>query len=230
MLRVARIQLEHEKKTRLINAEIEKIDAELVNLDSSLQQAEGALSTMLDSTHASVSFVLLHLMVSRKFDLMAFRLSAEFSVFTLQLESVGKALANPLNVDDLIRFAHRISASFAIAAPPDFVSVAVDARRPYPTDIQLRAGWLAQQAASTAVQGAAQMSAGASTAGGQLAASAHALPSASASAPGLTPTMNVAAGPYSNAGTHAYTPFGGASNCEFMSSSSSESESSADEQ
>ncbi len=49
------MQLEHEKKTRLINGEIEKIDAELASLDSNLQQAESALATMLDSTHASVS-------------------------------------------------------------------------------------------------------------------------------------------------------------------------------
>jgi mediator of RNA polymerase II transcription subunit 4 len=47
-----------------------------------------------------------------------------------------------LSSEEIIRYAHRISASHAVAAPYNWE--VGDPRRPYPTDIEMRAGWLGQ--------------------------------------------------------------------------------------
>ena len=57
-----------------------------------------------------------------------------------KLESVSKA--KPVLSEDLIKYAHKISASNAVAAPPNWQQG--DPRRPYPTDIEMRGGFLAR--------------------------------------------------------------------------------------
>lgn len=57
-----------------------------------------------------------------------------------KLESINKANKKPIPSEDLIKFAHRISASFGICAPLTWVQG--DLRRPYPTDIESRLGFL----------------------------------------------------------------------------------------
>lgn len=46
----------------------------------------------------------------------------------------------PIHSEDLIKFAHRISASHAVSAPLTWQ--VGDLRRPYPTDIEMRLGFL----------------------------------------------------------------------------------------
>ena len=48
-----------------------------------------------------------------------------------KLDSIGKAKQTPVNSEDLIRYAHRISASNAVCAPLNWEQG--DPRRPYPT-------------------------------------------------------------------------------------------------
>ena len=48
-----------------------------------------------------------------------------------KLESISKAKQTPVNSEDLIRYAHRISASNAVCAPLNWEQG--DPRRPYPT-------------------------------------------------------------------------------------------------
>ena len=57
-----------------------------------------------------------------------------------KLESVSQA--QPVLSEDLIKYAHKISASNAVAAPPNWQQG--DPRRPYPTDIEMRGGFLAR--------------------------------------------------------------------------------------
>ncbi|XP_058811750.1 mediator of RNA polymerase II transcription subunit 4 [Topomyia yanbarensis] len=57
-----------------------------------------------------------------------------------KLASIAKATKRPVSSEELIKFAHRISASNAICAPLTWQQG--DLRRPYPTDIEMRLGFL----------------------------------------------------------------------------------------
>ena len=57
-----------------------------------------------------------------------------------KLASIAKAKKRPVPSEELIKFAHRISASHAICAPLTWQQG--DLRRPYPTDIEMRLGFL----------------------------------------------------------------------------------------
>lgn len=67
-----------------------------------------------------------------------------------KLDSINKARQTPVNSEDLIRYAHRISASNAVCAPLNWEQG--DPRRPYPTDLEMRLGFLGRgDAAAEAV-------------------------------------------------------------------------------
>ncbi|XP_059174999.1 mediator of RNA polymerase II transcription subunit 4-like [Physella acuta] len=53
-----------------------------------------------------------------------------------KLAAVRQAQQNKISSEDLIKYAHRISASNAVAAPPTWSPG--DPRRPYPTDLEMR--------------------------------------------------------------------------------------------
>lgn len=57
-----------------------------------------------------------------------------------KLSSISKANDRPIHSEELIKFAYRISASHAISAPLTWQQG--DLRRPYPTDIEMRLGFL----------------------------------------------------------------------------------------
>ncbi|XP_055547219.1 mediator of RNA polymerase II transcription subunit 4 [Wyeomyia smithii] len=57
-----------------------------------------------------------------------------------KLASISKASKKTVSSEELIKFAHRISASNAICAPLTWQQG--DLRRPYPTDIEMRLGFL----------------------------------------------------------------------------------------
>jgi len=57
-----------------------------------------------------------------------------------KLQSINKASRRPVSSEDLIKFAHRISASNAVCAPLTWQPG--DPRRPYPTDLEMRLGFL----------------------------------------------------------------------------------------
>ncbi|XP_040565677.1 mediator of RNA polymerase II transcription subunit 4 isoform X2 [Lepeophtheirus salmonis] len=59
-----------------------------------------------------------------------------------KLEAINKANQNPVQSEDLIKYAHRISASNAVSAPLNWLQG--DPRRPYPTDMEMRIGCLAR--------------------------------------------------------------------------------------
>lgn len=57
-----------------------------------------------------------------------------------KLASIARANKRPVPSEELIKFAHRISASNAVCAPLTWQQG--DPRRPYPTDIEMRLGFL----------------------------------------------------------------------------------------
>lgn len=57
-----------------------------------------------------------------------------------KLSSINRANKRPVQSEELIKFSHRISASHAISAPLTWQQG--DLRRPYPTDIEMRLGFL----------------------------------------------------------------------------------------
>jgi mediator of RNA polymerase II transcription subunit 4 len=57
-----------------------------------------------------------------------------------KLEQITKAQERPVSSEELIRFSHRISSTNAVAAPQNWVPG--DPRRPYPTDLEMRMGFL----------------------------------------------------------------------------------------
>ena len=57
-----------------------------------------------------------------------------------KLDSIQKSKENPVSSEELIKYAHRISASNAVSAPLNWQQG--DPRRPYPTDMEMRLGLL----------------------------------------------------------------------------------------
>merc|ERR1719150_2178734 len=57
-----------------------------------------------------------------------------------KLDSIERAKENPVSSEELIKYSHRISASNAVCAPLTWQQG--DPRRPYPTDIEMRLGFL----------------------------------------------------------------------------------------
>jgi len=59
-----------------------------------------------------------------------------------KLEQITRAQSQKCSSEELIRFSHRISSTNAVAAPPNWQPG--DLRRPYPTDLEMRMGFLAR--------------------------------------------------------------------------------------
>ncbi|XP_057388712.1 mediator of RNA polymerase II transcription subunit 4 isoform X5 [Balaenoptera acutorostrata] len=61
-----------------------------------------------------------------------------------KLKSIEKARKGAVSSEEIIKYAHRISASNAVCAPLTWVPGKRDPRRPYPTDLEMRSGLLGQ--------------------------------------------------------------------------------------
>ena len=105
-----------------------------------------------------------------------------------KLDSIHKARENPVSSEDLIKYAHRISASNAVVAPLTWQQG--DPRRPYPTDMEMRLGLLGrpEQAALEMSRNAQASGAGAtapdSSRGGRTPSSTHGGPTPGGPMPG----------------------------------------------
>ncbi|BES87624.1 U1 small nuclear ribonucleoprotein C [Nesidiocoris tenuis] len=64
-----------------------------------------------------------------------------------KLQSINRSNKRPVPSEDLIKFAHRISASNAVCAPLTWQPG--DPRRPYPTDLEMRLGFLGRLSHAT---------------------------------------------------------------------------------
>ncbi|KHJ40291.1 hypothetical protein D918_09649 [Trichuris suis] len=57
----------------------------------------------------------------------------------LKLRSIKQADLRPVSADDLVRYAHRISSANSVTAPLTWQQ-----ERPFPTDLEMRSGWLSR--------------------------------------------------------------------------------------
>merc|ERR1712168_611874 len=57
-----------------------------------------------------------------------------------KLEHIRRANSHPVLSEELIKYAHKISASNSVACPPGWTPG--DPRRPYPSEMEMRMGWL----------------------------------------------------------------------------------------
>lgn len=57
-----------------------------------------------------------------------------------KLSTMAKAVRNPVDVDEIVRFSHRISATHGVSAPDNWLQG--DPRRPYPNQEEIRRGYL----------------------------------------------------------------------------------------
>ncbi|KFD54659.1 hypothetical protein M513_04359 [Trichuris suis] len=60
----------------------------------------------------------------------------------LKLRSIKQADLRPVSADDLVRYAHRISSANSVTAPLTWQQG--DPERPFPTDLEMRSGWLSR--------------------------------------------------------------------------------------
>ncbi|KAG0726299.1 Mediator of RNA polymerase II transcription subunit 4 [Chionoecetes opilio] len=59
-----------------------------------------------------------------------------------KMQSIMRANKRPVNSEELIKYAHRISSTHSVSAPDTWQQG--DPRRPYPIDLEMRAGFLGQ--------------------------------------------------------------------------------------
>lgn len=59
-----------------------------------------------------------------------------------KLTLIRQANAHPISSEELIKYAHKISSAHSVAAPYNWEQG--DLRRPYPTDLEMRSGWIAK--------------------------------------------------------------------------------------
>ncbi|XP_042217675.1 mediator of RNA polymerase II transcription subunit 4-like isoform X4 [Homarus americanus] len=59
-----------------------------------------------------------------------------------KMQSIARANKRPVNSEELIKYAHRISSTYSVTAPDTWQQG--DPRRPYPIDLEMRAGFLGQ--------------------------------------------------------------------------------------
>ncbi|OWF40443.1 mediator of RNA polymerase II transcription subunit 4-like [Mizuhopecten yessoensis] len=68
-----------------------------------------------------------------------------------KLEAIRQANNKTISSEELIKFAHKISASNAVASPPTWTPG--DPRRPYPTDFEMRLGFLGKCSGDLPING-----------------------------------------------------------------------------
>lgn len=147
---IAREMLENcvaPKPKRMSLADHMAITNLLVEKDKSLQAAlkvateQGRAEEQIDLVKAEVEEQDVHIRSLQKQLKEAESLLATTIYQAKQkLESISKA--QPVNSEELIKYSHKISASNAVAAPLNWQQG--DPRRPYPTDIEMRGGFLAR--------------------------------------------------------------------------------------
>ncbi|KAG8228984.1 hypothetical protein J437_LFUL009542 [Ladona fulva] len=108
-LKLAAEQAKINQKMEILNAEVERQDQDIRQLQRQLKEAEQILATAIYQAKQ-------------------------------KLQSIARANKRPVASEELIKFAHRISASNAVCAPLSWQQG--DPRRPYPTDIEMRLGLL----------------------------------------------------------------------------------------
>ncbi|XP_013384208.1 mediator of RNA polymerase II transcription subunit 4 isoform X2 [Lingula anatina] len=108
-LKTATEQGEVQKKIEALQVEVDRRDADILQLQKNLKEAETILATAIYQAKQ-------------------------------KLTSIKQANQKSIPSEELIKYAHKISSSHAVAAPNTWQPG--DPRRPYPTELDMRMGFL----------------------------------------------------------------------------------------
>lgn len=133
-------QGEVEKRIQAVQEEVKKQDEAVKELQKKLKVWIDVviLGTSLDLIQYLISYLVNKAYYS--FQEAETVLSTAIFQAKQKLDSIERANKNPVSSEDLIKYSHRISASNAACAPLTWQQG--DPRRPYPTDIEMRLGFL----------------------------------------------------------------------------------------
>lgn len=142
------------KTKRMSSSDHQELVQLLMAKDDELQQAlklaeeQGEIEKTMEDVRAEVDRQdesIKHL--QKQFKEAETLLSTSIFQAKQKLKAIEKAQSSPVLSEDLIKYGHRISASNAVCAPPSWQQG--DPRRPYPTDMEMRLGFLARPEAAT---------------------------------------------------------------------------------
>ena len=137
------------KAQRLSALELEAVVQLLIAKDAELKKTmrvateQAAVERVMNSVEAELAKVdsATHMLEQQLYE-AHYNLSTGIFQARQKLKSINAANKRPVHTEELIRFALRISSTHAVSAPAKWMQG--DPRRPYPTDLEMRAGWLGQ--------------------------------------------------------------------------------------
>lgn len=137
------------KHQRLSAQELEAIIQLLIAKDADLKKTikvaseQAAVGRVMGEVQAELAKVdgAIHNLEQQLYD-AHYSLSMGIYQARQKLKSINAANKRPVNSEELVRYAHRISSTHAVSAPVTWQQG--DPRRPYPTDLEMRAGFLGQ--------------------------------------------------------------------------------------
>lgn len=134
-------QGEVEKRIQAVQEEVKKQDEAVKELQKKLKVWIDVviLATSLDLI---LQYLISYLVNKAYYSFQEAETVLSTAIFQAKqkLDSIERANKNPVSSEDLIKYSHRISASNAACAPLTWQQG--DPRRPYPTDIEMRLGFL----------------------------------------------------------------------------------------
>ena len=130
-----------------VEKRIQAVQEEVKKQDEAVKELQKKLKVWIDVVILGNSLDLIQYLISylvnkayNSFQEAETVLSTAIFQAKQKLDSIERANKNPVSSEDLIKYSHRISASNAACAPLTWQQG--DPRRPYPTDIEMRLGFL----------------------------------------------------------------------------------------
>ncbi|KAK4297191.1 hypothetical protein Pmani_030366 [Petrolisthes manimaculis] len=137
------------KHQRLSPADVSQLVELLIHKDNELKETiklandQAKIASIMDTVQAEVER---HDQMILQLEKQLYDAHHTLSVALYQarqkMQSIVRANKRPVNSEELIKYAHRISSTHSVSAPDTWQQG--DPRRPYPTDLEMRAGFLGQ--------------------------------------------------------------------------------------
>ncbi|KAK3855877.1 hypothetical protein Pcinc_037749 [Petrolisthes cinctipes] len=137
------------KHQRLAPADVSQLVELLIHKDNELKETiklandQAKIASIMDTVQAEVER---HDQMILQLEKQLYDAHHTLSVALYQarqkMQSIVRANKRPVNSEELIKYAHRISSTHSVSAPDTWQQG--DPRRPYPTDLEMRAGFLGQ--------------------------------------------------------------------------------------
>ena len=131
-----------------VEKRIQAVQEEVKKQDEAVKELQKKLKVWLDvvilgtSLNLILQYLISYLVNKAYYSFQEAETVLSTAIFQAKqkLDSIERANKNPVSSEDLIKYSHRISASNAACAPLTWQQG--DPRRPYPTDIEMRLGFL----------------------------------------------------------------------------------------